>query len=177
MTNDRVSTRANVSSDFMDNCNKSFENIQKKLENLENHNNKIEDDLSKMKDEIINNLMESNLKLQEKVKNLEKKLENLENNNKKTTLNVEATNQYGRRKNIEISGITNEVSDDVLEQKVIEILDKIDVQVTEAEIEACHRLPPTRNNPTKKTVVRFVNRKKAEKTLKNKKNLGQVDMK
>eukprot|EP00111_Clytia_hemisphaerica_P015341 TCONS_00045310-protein len=59
--------------------------------------------------------------------------------------------------------------------KVIKILEKIDVKVTKNDIEACHRLPPTRNNKTKRTIVRFVNRKNSEKCLKNKKKLGNVN--
>jgi len=37
-------------------------------------------------------------------------------------------------------------------------------------------LPPTKNNKTKKTIIRFINRKKVEKTLKNKKKLSQILM-
>jgi len=37
-------------------------------------------------------------------------------------------------------------------------------------------LPPTKNNKTKKTIIRFINRKKVEKTLKNKKTLSEILM-
>ena len=43
-------------------------------------------------------------------------------------------------------------------------------------MEACHRLPPTRNNKNKKVIVCFVNRKTCENALKNRKKLSDVDM-
>ena len=158
--------------DFMEKCKSSFENVEKKLENIEDNNKKISDDINEMKDQIIQNLIKSNKNLQNKVQILEKKLENIENDQKNITISVESNNQYVRRNNLEISGIPNSVSDEDLESKVIEILSKINIKLQKKEIEACHRLPPTRKNPTKKTIIRFVNRKKAEKSLKNKKMLG-----
>ena len=131
--------------------------------------NKVTEDIELMKDQIIKNLVENNKKLQEKVENLEKQIKNQEEY-------MEANNQYHRRNNLEIHGIPNEVKDEDLEDKVIEILGKIDVTVEKSEIEACHRLPPTRNNKTKKTIVRFINRKKPEKSLKSKKKLQNLNM-
>ena len=55
-------------------------------------------------------------------------------------------------------------------------MESIDIKVESGEIEACHRLP-ARDNQNKKTIIRFVNRKKCEKSLKNKKKLASVDMK
>jgi len=86
----------------------------------------------------------------------------------------EADNQYNRRNNIELSGIPNEISDDELEDKVIEILKKIDVEVEDKDIEACHRLPSRKD--TTKVIIRFVNRKKSEKCLKLKKKLSKLNM-
>ena len=62
------------------------------------------------------------------------------------------------------------MNDIILEDKVIEILNDIQVDVTADDIEACHRLPKARNDRMKKTIVRFVNRKIVEKCMKLKKN-------
>ena len=95
----------------------------------------------------------------------------------KNKIDIEANNQYGRRNNIVISGIPNEVSDEQLEEKVKEVLSKAGIdKILDNDIEACHRLPATRNNKNKKTIVRFVNRKKSEKCLKNKKKLSSLNM-
>ena len=86
-------------------------------------------------------------------------------------MEVAQTNQYGRRNNIEFSGISNDVEDSELEDKVVELCDNIDIKIKRRDIEACHRLPVSRKNPQKKVIVRFVNRKNVEKTLKAKKKL------
>ena len=52
--------------------------------------------------------------------------------------NSNSLEQYGRRNNLEITGIPDDVFDQNLEKKVIEILDKIDVNVYRKDMEACH---------------------------------------
>ena len=54
--------------------------------------------------------------------------------------NSNSLEQYGRRNNLEITGIPDDVDDQKLEEKVIEILDKIDVNVSSKDVEACHRI-------------------------------------
>jgi len=62
---------------------------------------------------------------------------------------------------VEIHGIPDTVQDGDLEDKVIQIAKSIDVEVDSKDIEACHRLPNRRNSKgtSKRTIVRFVNRK------------------
>ena len=142
---------------------KLSDGFEEKMNLLNEKNSKISKDVEQLKDVIIKNLVESNKKMQKTIETLQKKVEKMEHREKIMKINTEKQNQYGRRNNIEISGIMNEVADEELENKVIEILDEIDVKVTKEDIEACHRLPPTRNNKIKKTIVRFVNRKKSRK--------------
>lgn len=159
-----------------DALNASLTSINEKLQNLTNSQTKISTDVEEVKNVIIKNLVEANKNLQNTVKTLQEKIKKMEQNEKETKIYIEKQNQYGRRNNVEISGIDNEIEDDQLEDKVIDILKKIDVVVTKEEIEACHRLPPTRKNKTKKTIIRFVNRKKSEKCLENKKKLEHVNL-
>ena len=58
-----------------------------------------------------------------------------------------------------------------MEVKVINVLDKVNVRVTKNDIETCHRLGDSR-----KTIVRFVNRKHSFEELKNKKMFMSVDL-
>ena len=58
-----------------------------------------------------------------------------------------------------------------MEDKVINDLGKVNVKVTNSDIEACHRLGASR-----KTIVRLVNRKYSFKALKNKKIRMSVDL-
>ena len=50
------------------------------------------------------------------------------------------TDQYSRRNNIVIQGIPQSVKYKDLEDKVINVLDKVNIKVTKNDIEACHRL-------------------------------------
>ena len=97
----------------------------------------------------------------EKIYNLEKQVNQLD--------------QYIRRENITLSGIPEELTDDKLEEKVVEVLAAIDVKVNDKDIVACHRLAKTKKERNKKepskVIVRFTNRKNAISSLKNKKRL------
>ena len=60
--------------------------------------------------------------------------------------------QYNRCNNVEISGISNEVSDQNLEQTVIKICKGSEIDVNPLDIEGCHRLllgTNSTNNTTK----------------------------
>ena len=66
-----------------------------------------------------------------KINDLEKKVFSLEENGN-------LLEQYGRRNNLEITGVSDNVEDEKLEEKVIEILQKIELNVSTKDIEACH---------------------------------------
>lgn len=94
------------------------------------------------------------------------------------TLEIEhgQLNQYGRRNNVELAGIPESVDSGGLEDKVIEVLAEIDVNVNHSDIEACHRLGrvDSKRGP-RRTIVRFVNRKKCDSIMANKRNLAKID--
>ena len=127
----------------------------------------VDKELLNIKDVVIKNLQGENQRLRSKIENLEKKVISLEGNGN-------LLEQYGRRNNLEITGIPDEIKDEDLEEKVIEILNKIDVNVSTKDIEACHRIGKSREN-SKKTIIRFVNRKYAKKALLNKKSLKNIN--
>ena len=82
--------------------------------------------------------------------------------------------QYNRRNNVEISGIPNDVLDNDLEEKVIEICKDSDIVITSSDIEGCHRLPLERNSTSenKRVIVKTVNKKHSELMLLLKKNVS-----
>ena len=82
--------------------------------------------------------------------------------------------QYSRRNNVEISGISNEVSDENLEKKVIDICKESGIDLNPYDIEACHRLPSGRVNTSnsKRVIVKFVNRKHSVAMLRLKKSIN-----
>lgn len=80
--------------------------------------------------------------------------------------NLDRLNQYGRRENIELSGIPMYIPQNELEDVVIDILRFIGLEDLESyDISGCHRIH--KNN----VIVRFVNRKHSIKSLKNRKYL------
>ena len=85
---------------------------------------------------------------------------------------VARLDQYGRRENVEILGIPNNIKDCDLERNVIEILHKIGlVHVQHFNIAACHRLRSKDRFGNRNTIVRFINRKDSISCLKNRKNI------
>ena len=101
----------------------SFDNLDKEILNLN--------------DVVIKDLQVESQRLCNKINNLEKK-------KKTTTLisleeNSNFLEQYVKgMNNLEITGVAGDVEDQNLEEKVIEILDKIDLNVSSQDIEACH---------------------------------------
>ena len=79
--------------------------------------------------------------------------------------------QYSRRNNVEISGISNEVSDENLEKKLLDICKELSIDLNPYDIEVCHRLPSGRVNTSnsKRVIVKFVNKKHSEAMLRLKK--------
>ena len=116
-----------------------------------------------LKDVIIKNLQIENQRLQTRLNDLENRVLSLE-------ISGNHLEQYGRRHNLEITEISDDISDENLEVKVIEVLNEIQVDVSRSDIEACHRIGKSKNS-SKKTIVRFINRKYAKKALLNRKSL------
>ena len=79
---------------------------------------------------------------------------------------LDLLNQYGRRENIELTGIPINVPQDNLENVVIDILNFIGLQIDSYDIVGCHRINKTN------VIVRFLNRKHAIESLQNKKYLN-----
>ena len=91
-----------------------------------------------LKDVIIKNLQIKNQRLQTRVNDLENRVLSLE-------ISGNHLNQYGRRNNLEITRISDDVSDENLEGKVIKVLNEIQVDVSRSVIEACHRIGKSKN--------------------------------
>ena len=75
---------------------------------------------------------------------------------------------------MEISGIPNDILDNDLEEKVIEICKDSNIVITSSDIESCHRLPLERNSTSenKRVIVKIVNKKHSELMLLLKKNVS-----
>ena len=88
----------------------------------------------------VDNLTKENIKLKENITELNDYAD--ECDEKIITLEdkINKLDQYIRRENIVISGIPENISHNDLENKVINLLNSIDVRVIPSDIQACHRL-------------------------------------
>ena len=77
--------------------------------------------------------------------------------------------QYNRCNNLDIQGIPDSVSDNQLEEKVIEIFNQINVKIDKFDIEDCHCMGKSK----KMTIFRFVNRKNCKAILEKKLSLNR----
>ena len=117
---------------------------------------------------ITDRLVDDNKKLRKKVNDLEERILDVEND-------INQTDNYIRRNNIEIHGIPVNVKDEKLEETVINIAKKVDVDLKSDDIEACHRLRRHTNSRLNPVVVRFVNRKFCERLHAEKTKLKGMD--
>ena len=115
-------------------------------------NERLTSELSVVKN--VNNILEN------RIVNLEKQLSKNE--------------QYGCHNNVEISGISNDIPDQDLEENIVKICKDSDINISPMDIEGCHRLPQGRNSTstTKQVIVKFVNRKHSEAMLQWKKDIN-----
>ena len=112
-----------------------------------------------------------------KTQRLRMKVNNLENNVLSLEINGNHFKQYGKRNNLKITEIQNDVSEKNLEEKVIHVLSEIQVNLSGSDVEACHRIGKSRNSSkttattTTTTIVQFINSKQVKRALINSKGL------
>ena len=136
------------------------------VRNLEKTFTFIKNETINLKEVIIKNLQIENKRLNDIVNQLQEKIISIESKSN-------SVEQYGGRNNTEINGILNSISDDNLESTVVNVLSKAtNVHVTPHDIEACHRI-----GKSKKTIVRFINRKHCKCALVNSESIGLPNVK
>ena len=136
------------------------------IETINKLNQGITVKLEGKKDKIIQSLKNEVSSLQNLVGKLECQVCLLEDALINNEIKINNADQYSRRNNVVIQDIPQSVKSKDLEDMVINVLDKVNFIVTKNDIEACHLLGDSR-----KTIVRFVNRKYSFEALKNKKCL------
>ena len=82
--------------------------------------------------------------------------------------------QYSRRQGLEISGVPESVTDNNLEEKVLKLLGKTDVEVHPDHIEACYWIKS--NVGPKKVIIKMSQHKDADKIRRAKKKLKGLDL-
>ena len=83
-----------------------------------------------------------------------------------------ANAQYSRRECLEVVGIPRSMDDNILEEKVIQVFEKIGCNIDSSNTEACHRI--TKKND--RVIVKFSRRKDCQRVLSVKKNPQKLKM-
>ena len=151
----------------------SFEDAMEKMEsNILEQISSLKVDVRSVKDEFLNmikRLQDENVLLRSRCSKLEDKVVSLESS-------VNQVEQYGRRNNTVISGISDDVADDDLEDAVTSIMEDVDVIFQNGDVEACHRIGKSdQKTSSKKTIVRFINRKYCKKALVKRKKFININ--
>ena len=84
-----------------------------------------------MKNDVINVLKKENADLKNQVNELMTKVEQQD-------VLMNKIDQYRRRNNIVIDGIPSSVTNQALESKVVDIMSKVDIKLSQSDIESCH---------------------------------------
>ena len=116
---------------------------------------------------IIRKLQDENAQLKETIANLQHKVMILE-----TAKN--SVEQYDRRNNIEITGISDNIKDKNLEHSVNEVFKAADIQNFHNDIEDCHHIGKSIGS-SKKTSMRLVNQKYCKQILYNRRKFKSFD--
>ena len=162
-------TRSKKQLSLEDALEKMEGNILEQISNLNVEVKCMKDEFLNMKDVLIKRLQEENELLRSRCSKLENKVVSLEQS-------VNQVEQYGRRNNIVIAGIPDDITDDNLEDAVTSVMEDVDVFIQNGDIEACHRIGKSnKKSSSKKTIVRFFNRKYCKKALINRKKLVNIN--
>ena len=85
--------------------------------------------------------------------------------------NAHRLEHYSRRECIEIAGVSNSITNNLLEEQVILIFEKLGVVMEPMDIVACHRL-----GETVRVIVKLLNRKDAQNALKEKHKMRSINL-
>ena len=140
-------TRMQDFRDSLTNLEKSISIISTKVDKIDAIEAKLDSRFTEINSSILNirevviqNLLNENKRLDERIQFLENRL-------RLTEVHVNALESYDRRNNLEFEGIPSNVEDVNLEASVIKICNSIGIKINNNDIEDCHRLG--KNDPKK----------------------------
>ena len=118
---------------------------------------------------------ESNLAKQNEIDQLVKKVKTLEKDLNDQSIDLNTLNQYGRREHLEFVGIKESVAQAHLENYIIQLLKDIHVTVVPSDIVATHRIGKFKRGKNRNVIIKFLNRKHARETYKNRHKLKKLE--
>ena len=159
-SHDHVNTRSSRKMSLEDAIANLHSDLSEKITNLTTAVRSTKDEVINLNEKSIRRLQDENKLHRAKCSKLENKIVSLESS-------INQVEQYGRRNNIVISGIPDDISD--LESTVVDIMKDVDVDSNSSDIEACQN--KLVNKIGEQAIVRFINRKYCQKSITKKKKL------
>ena len=138
-----------------------------------------------MKSSVIDNLLDENARLKERVLHLEDEvnyfqfeIEHLHERVHGMETDAHAYQQQWRQNNVELVGLPFHICDDHLEATCVGILNHlVDVDIVLTEIDTCYRLQSEENMESSNvTVIRFACKRRVDEIKKNKDILNSIDL-
>ena len=127
---DHVNTRSSRKMSLEDAIANLHSDLSEKITNLTTAVRSTKDEVINLNEKSIRRLQDENKLHRAKCSKLENKIVSLEPS-------INQVEQYGRRNNIVISGIPDDISDNDLESTVVDIMKDVDVDINSSDIEAC----------------------------------------
>ena len=129
-SHDHVNTRSSRKMSLEDAIANLHSDLSEKITNLTTAVRSTKDEVINLNEKSIRRLQDENELHRAKCSKLENKVVSLESS-------INQVEQYGRRNNIVISGIPDDISDNDLESTAVDIMKDVDVDINSSDIEAC----------------------------------------
>ena len=129
-SHDHVNTRSSRKMSLEDAIANLHSDLSEKITNLTTAIRSTKDEVINLNEKSIRRLQDENELHRAKCSKLENKVVSLESS-------INQVEQYGRRNNIVISGIPDDISDNDLESTAVDIMKDVDVDINSSDIEAC----------------------------------------
>lgn len=113
--------------------------------------------------------------LNDEILSLKAEVNSLKFDFKKSKLEHDQLVQYGRRMNLDLSGIPGDTGtpDENIEQKLMEYARKSNIDISSADIDKCHRKGKYTNAQNRRVIVKFTNSKARRRFYEGRKSLGR----
>jgi hypothetical protein len=133
-----------------------------------------EEIIKELRGEFINIIQEETKMLKDEVSALRAEVASLKSDLKSSEMDQDELAQYGRRMNLDISGIPGDTgsSEENVESKILAEAKKRGIQLSSSDIDKCHRKGKPKDNYNRKVIVKFTNSKARQRVYNARKEMS-----
>ena len=155
----------------INNGNDAIECIKREVNEIKNASVILKQETRLIRD-MLNDVILNNRSLKKNIQSLTDENKYLHDSLYDMEVHYNNLNQYTRRNNIEITNISEKITQRSLEEYVLKVMKSLDVNIVSYDLVAVHRLGKFVVGKNRNVIVRFVNRKNAFTCLRNLKKLN-----